>query len=130
MRVVIGVCAAAALVSGALMTLAVGPSSPAEAMIDFSTRDYRSVHEVQRAFARSGVRLHESSRFGGFVTLTNANGPLTADKLTVVVAPRRGNGSWGPKLARYDVRFDNLLVTYDHDDALLERVERAVGSLH
>jgi hypothetical protein len=101
-------------------------------MIDFSKQDHVSLEAVRKAFAAEGIRLRVSSRFDGYVTLSNRSpgAPLPADALQVVVAPRTGKGSWGPKLEPYDERFGNVLVTDgDADDQLLTRVETAVAAL-
>jgi hypothetical protein len=56
--------------------------------------------------------------------------PCRAAVLQVMVGPKTGRGSWGPKLEPYDERFDNVLVTYGgHDEALLRQVEAAVSDL-
>jgi hypothetical protein len=102
----------------------------ASEMIDFSKRRYYSPGTVRRAFAAEGVRLEVASRFSGMLTLSDAPRPLTADTLQIVIAPRNGSGSWGPKLEPYDERFGNVLVTYGGTDAkLLLRVEAAVAAL-
>jgi len=47
-----------------------------------------------------------------------------------MIAPHNGNGSWGPKLEPYDVRFGNVFVTYGgKDKRLLERVKAAVSDI-
>jgi hypothetical protein len=48
----------------------------------------------------------------------------------VHVAPRQSRASWGPEIQPYDVRFDNVLVTYgENDEDLLRRVRAAVEDL-
>jgi hypothetical protein len=99
-------------------------------MIDFSGRIYHSPDAVEAAFAAHGVQLHIVSRFSGMITLSNESAPLQADALQVIVAPRSGRGSWGPRLEPYDERFDNLLVSYGgKDERLLASVESAVSDL-
>lgn len=50
--------------------------------------------------------------------------------LNVVVGPRTGTGSYGPRLEPFDERFGNVLVTYGgKDERLLERIENAVDAL-
>jgi hypothetical protein len=101
-------------------------------MIDFSKQDYFSPDAVREAFAAQAIRLRISSRFNGMVTFSNRppGTALPADALQVIVAPRTGTGSWGPKLEPYDERFVNILVTYGGtDEYLLARVEDAVAAL-
>ena len=99
-------------------------------MIDFSKQRYYSPRAVRGAFARNGVRLRAASRFGGMLILSDDPRPLDAGALHVVVGPRSGTGSWGPRLEPYDERFGNVLVTYGgRDDELLGRVEAAVTGL-
>ena len=48
----------------------------------------------------------------------------------MMVGPRTGRGSWGPKLESYDERFGNVFVSYGgHDEGLLGRVKAAVAAL-
>jgi uncharacterized membrane protein len=97
-------------------------------MIDFSRRNYLSPDTVRRAFAQQGIRLKSSSAFE--FTLLNIPRAVQADDLQVVVGPRAGTGSFGPKLESYDNRFENVMVTYGgHDDQLLREVKAAVSSL-
>jgi hypothetical protein len=99
-------------------------------MIDFSKREYQSPSSVRSAFLAHGVDLRYRTSMAGFQQLSNAPKPWDASALLVALAPRRGKGSWGPELAPYDVRFDNVLVTYGgQDDDLLRRVNAAVGDL-
>jgi hypothetical protein len=105
-------------------------SADGSEMVDFSKRTYRSLETVQSAFAAEGIQVRVVGRFNGFITLSNGSAPVQADALQVVVAPKSGNGSWGPRLEPYDERFDNLLVTYGgKDERLLARVKSAVSAL-
>jgi hypothetical protein len=98
-------------------------------MIDFSTVRYYSPDVVRNAFAEQGIELRVSSRFYGITTLSRVAVP-DADALQVMVAPRTGRASWGPKLEPYDERFGNVAVMYGHDDAeLLTNIKSAVSSL-
>lgn len=98
-------------------------------MIDFSSREYLSPDSVRRSFLAHGIDLRYRTQFFGFEGLSNVR-TWTASDLQVQVAPRRGRGSWGPKLERYDERFDNVLVTYGgNDEDLLRRVKAAVADL-
>jgi hypothetical protein len=99
-------------------------------MIDFSKVEHYSPATVRKAFKMAGVRLHVSSRFSGMVMMSNASVPVQADALQVVVGPRKGKGSFGPKLEAYDERFGNVMVTYGGaNNGLLRRIESAVSSL-
>ena len=98
-------------------------------MIDFSKQRYYSPALVRRTFAAKGVQLRLTTRFSG-ITMFNTVPVPRADALHVLVAPRTGTGSWGPKLEPYDERFGNVMVTYGgRDVALLDRVKTAVASL-
>jgi hypothetical protein len=98
-------------------------------MIDFSKQNYVSPGTVRVAFAKQGIRLKTSSAFE--FTLLHLPRAVQADDLQVVVGPRTGTGSFGPKLESYDNRFDNVMVTYGgHDEQLLQKVKAAVASLH
>jgi hypothetical protein len=97
-------------------------------MIDFSKQDYVSPKTVRVAFAKRGIRLLTSSAFA--LTVFNNRREAQADDLQVVVGPRTGTGSFGPKLESYDIRFENVLVTYGgHDERLLQQVKAAVSDL-
>jgi hypothetical protein len=97
-------------------------------MIDFSEQNYLSPDTVRRAFAKHGIRLKSSPAFE--FTLLNIPRAAQADDLQVVVGPRTGTGSFGPKLESYDNRFENVMVTYGgHDEQLLREVKAAVSSL-
>jgi hypothetical protein len=99
-------------------------------MTDFSKVQHYSPAEVRRAFDAAGLRLHVSSRFSGMVMLSNAPLPVDAAALQVVLGPRKGKGSFGPKLEAYDERFGNVMVTYGgKDERLRQRIESAVSSL-
>jgi hypothetical protein len=98
-------------------------------MVDFSSREYHSPDSVRRSFLAHGIDLRYRTQFSDFQSLSNVR-TWTASDLQVQVAPRRGRGSWGPKLERYDERFDNVLVTYGGtDEHLLRRVRAAVADL-
>src|SRR5438067_255902 len=97
-------------------------------MIDFSNQRYYSPDAVRRVFAQHGVRLPHKVVFT--ITLFSQTARDQADDLQVLVAPRTGKGSWGPKLEPYDERFGNVAVTYGgRDEQLLERVKDAVSAL-
>jgi hypothetical protein len=97
-------------------------------MINFSEQNYLSPDTVRRAFAKHGIRLKSSPAFE--FTLLNVPRAVQADDLQVVVGPRTGTGSFGPKLASYDNRFENVMVTYGgRDELLLREVKAAVSSL-
>jgi hypothetical protein len=100
-------------------------------MIDFSSRRYISPATVRRAFAANGIPLVAGDAPGkGTAWLSSEPAPWTADALQIMVGPRTGRGSWGPKLEPYDERFDNVLVTYGgHDEVLLRRAKAAVATL-
>ena len=98
-------------------------------MVDFSTVGYTSPARARAAFVAEGIRLPYASRFSGMTTLSRVRLPQ-ASALQVVVGPRTGIGSFGPRLEPYDERFDNVLVTYGgRDEKLLARVEAAVARL-
>jgi hypothetical protein len=100
-------------------------------MIDFSTQDYYSPAEVRQAFSAHGIKLRGvTGPAPGFLLLSNAPAPWTADVLQVVIAPHNGKGSFGPKLEPYDERFGNVMVTYGRkDERMLDRVKAAVSAL-
>jgi hypothetical protein len=98
-------------------------------MIDFSKVEHHSPGTVRVAFAQRGVRLSVVSHFNGMTILSN-DAALSADALQVIVAPRTGSASWGPRLEAYDKRFDNVLVTYGgEDEHLIAELDAAVSSL-
>jgi hypothetical protein len=98
-------------------------------MIDFATRHYYSPAVVRQAFAAHGIRLRYSGR-ARMVTWLSNTPSFEAHDLSVLVAPRAGEGSWGPKLEPYDERFGNVLVTYGGSDQhLLRQIKGAVGAL-
>jgi hypothetical protein len=97
-------------------------------MIDFSKQSYVAPNTVRIAFAKHGIRLLSSSAFE--FTVLNLPRAVQADDLQVVVGPRNGTGSFGPKLESYDNRFRNVMVTYGgHDEQLLREIKAAVASL-
>jgi hypothetical protein len=98
-------------------------------MIDFSKQHYYSPQAVRQTFTQQGIVLRKSNGASGF-TVFSTTRQLKADDLQVLVAPRNGKGSWGPKLEPYDERFGNVAVMYGgHDARLLERVKSGVASL-
>jgi hypothetical protein len=97
-------------------------------MIDFLKQHYISPDAVRAAFAKQGIRLRSWPAFE-FRVLTTRKA-AQADDLQVLVGPRNGTGSFGPKLESYDDRFENVMVTYGgHDERLLQAVKAAVVSL-
>ncbi len=99
------------------------------AMVDFSQVRHYSPDAVRSAFAGQGIRLRLNSRFFGITMLSRVAVP-DSDALQVMVGPKSGQASWGPKLEPYDERFGNVLVTYGgRDEQLLDRVETAVSAL-
>ena len=66
-------------------------------MIDFSQVRHYSPDAVRSAFVAEGIRLQQSSRFFGITTFSRVAVP-DADALQVLVGPRTGTASWGPKL--------------------------------
>ena len=127
------VVAAALVATGAVFMFARPQYHPPNEskMIDFSKVDYRSPGAVRSAFADHGITLHAGAAPGkGWVWFGGRPAPFPADSLQVIVAARRGKGSWGPKLEPYDARFGNVFVSYgEHDPALLARVKSAVSDL-
>jgi hypothetical protein len=122
------------VVGATLATFAVFTFGPAyhpryeSKMIDFSKQNYLSPDTVTTAFAKQGIRLVTSSVFK--LTLLNMPRAVQADDLQVVVGPRTGTGSFGPKLESYDSRFENVMVTYGgHDEQLLQDIKAAASSL-
>ena len=99
-------------------------------MVDFSRQHYYSPAVVRRAFAAQGIRLRHPTRVGSSILWLSTTDPPSTHGLSVMVGPRTGHGSWGPKLEAYDERFGNLLVTYGgSDEHRLERIKAAVASL-
>jgi hypothetical protein len=126
------VLAAVAATAGVLVFARPEYHPPYESkMIDFSKERYVSPATVRQAFAAHGIRLVVGDAPGkGTAWLCNERVPCMADALQVMVGPRTGRGSWGPKLEPYDERFGNVFVTYGgHDEALLKRVQSAVSQL-
>lgn len=96
--------------------------------IDFSAVRHYSPAVVRGAFADQGIQLRESTAFE--ITVLSQGRNPRADDLQVMVAPRTGTGSWGPKLEPYDERFGNVAVTYGGgDEQLLAEVKAAVSTL-
>jgi hypothetical protein len=99
-------------------------------MIDFGKVRYYSPRSVRAAFADHGIVLHRGTAPAGMTWFNSGRRPFTAEALQVVVGPRRGRGSWGPKLEAYDERFGNVFVSYGGSDGRLrERIEGAVDDL-
>jgi hypothetical protein len=97
--------------------------------IDFSTVRHYSPDAVRNAFAGQGIQLRVNSHFYG-ITLFSRVAVPDADALQVMVGPRAGKASWGPKLEPYDERFGNVYVSYGGDDTqLLAGVKTAVSTL-
>jgi hypothetical protein len=97
-------------------------------MIDFSKQHYYSPKLVRHAFEEQGIHLRTTKVFGDTILSTNRR--LRADDLQIMIGPRTGTGSWGPKLEPYDTRFGNVFVTYGgSNDSLLKRVKIAVSAL-
>lgn len=97
--------------------------------IDFSQVRHYSPDVVRSAFANEGIQLRVSSRFYGITMFSRVAVP-DADALQVMVGPRTGKASWGPKLEPYDERFGNVAVTYGgRDERLLAGVKTAVSTL-
>ena len=123
------VVAAAAATAGVFVVATPEHPRDESEMIDFSERDYYSTERVRAAFTAHGIELHATAGPNGF-TIFNRRGEVQADALQVLVAPRHGRGSWGPKLEHYAVRFGNVLVTFgERDDELLGRIKAAVEEL-
>lgn len=101
-------------------------------MIDFSDVHYYSPATVRRAFAAEGIALRYSADGPGMGSawLSNEPKPWQASALQVVIGPRKGKGSFGPKLVSYDERFGNVMVTYGGtDETLRGRIDDAVAAL-
>src|ERR671922_2196624 len=82
--------------------------------IDFSEQTYYAPGLVNRTFAEQGIELHRSKAFS--ITVLSETTHQYADELQVLIGPRTGKASWGPKLEPYDERFGNVLVTYGGPD--------------
>jgi hypothetical protein len=98
--------------------------------IDFSQQHYYSPRIVRLAFSARGVKLYAGDSPGvGIATLSTDPG-FHADAAQVIVGPRTGTGSFGPKLEPFDERFGNVMVTYGgHDERLLGQLKAAVNDL-
>ncbi len=101
-------------------------------MIELAERAFVAPTAVRSAFAAEGVRLPYRSRFARLTMFSSVpparQGQL--GKVIVVVGPRTGRISFGPEVASYDERFENVLVTYDGtDDAVVDRLDAAVEAL-
>jgi hypothetical protein len=98
-------------------------------MLDFSKLHYYNPASVRHAFAANHVDLRSAAHAGDLVFSDHAK-PWPADALQVAVGPRKGRGSFGPKLEPYDERFGNVMVTYGgHNEQLLRRIENAVAAI-
>ena len=99
-------------------------------MIDFSKQHYYSPSTVRRAFAARGVELYTGDSPAVGMATFSSDPAFRAASLQVILGPRNGTGSFGPKLEAYDERFGNVMVTYGgHDDRLLDRVKATVDDL-
>ena len=100
-------------------------------MIDFSKQYYYSPSIVRRAFLARHVELYAGEKPDVGMATFSSDPMFRAASVQVLVGPRTGTGSFGPKLESYDERFGNVMVTYGgHDERLLDRVKAAVGDLH
>ena len=100
-------------------------------MIDFSKQHYYSPSTVRWAFATHGVELYSGDTPAVGMRTYRSDPAFRAASVQVMVGPRTGTGSFGPKLESYDERFGNVMVTYGgHDVRLLDRVKTAVDDLH
>ena len=126
----VAAAAALVLVVGDYLVLRAEKPPNDVAMIDFSKQRYYSPQNVARVFAKHGIGLRRASTFGGFVVFSTARRPLHAHGLQVIVGPRTGTHSFGPKLQPYDARFGNVLVSYGGiDERLLANAQAAVATL-
>ena len=99
--------------------------------IDFSKLHHYDASAVRGAFAAHGVTLYTGDRPAPGMATFSSDPAFHAAAVQVIVGPRTGTGSFGPKLESYDQRFGNVMVTYGgHDERLLDRVKAAVGDLH
>ena len=100
-------------------------------MIDFSKLHHYDASAVRGAFAAHGVTLYAGDRPVPGMATFSSDRMFRAAAVQVLVGPRTGTGSFGPKLESYDERFGNVMVAYGgNDERLLDRVKAAVGDLH
>jgi hypothetical protein len=100
--------------------------------IDLAQQDTITPAAVRTAFAAEGVRLRYSHDWEYGVVLSNVPPAEQGQKgkVQVTVGGRTGTVDYGPRIAPYDERFENILVAYDGTDAsTLERVKAAVITL-
>jgi len=99
-------------------------------MIDFSKLHHYDRGAVRAAFAARGIDLYAGDNPAVGMSTFSSDPAFRADAVQVVVGPRPGTGSFGPKLESYDERFGNVMVTYGgQDERLLDRVKAAVDDL-
>jgi hypothetical protein len=99
-------------------------------MIDFSKQHHYDRGAVRAAFAAHGIKLYAGDKPAVGMATFSGDPAFHADAVQVMVGPRTGTGSFGPKLERYDERFGNVMVTYGgQDERLLDRVKAAVDEL-
>jgi hypothetical protein len=126
--IVLAICAAAVGTVG-VFTFAKPDYRAGYEREPISSREYHSPESVRRAFQAHGVDLRHRTNFSGVRGMSDDR-TWQATDLQVHVAPREGRVDWGLKLQPYDVRFDNVLVTYgENDQELLRRVQAAVADL-
>jgi hypothetical protein len=127
------VLAALACVTGIfLFARPVVPQKYEENLINLADQDTVTPSAVRTAFASEGIRLRYSYDWAFGVVLSNVPPAQQGvrKKVNVTVGGRKGKVDYGPQVTAYDERFENVLVTYDGDDAeTLARVEAAVHKL-
>jgi hypothetical protein len=100
--------------------------------INLAEQDTISPAAVRAAFAAEGVQLRYGYDWEGGVVLSNVPPDEQGGReaVQVTVGGRTGMVDYGPQVAPYDQRFENVLVIYDGTNpAVLNRVEAAVGTL-
>jgi hypothetical protein len=103
-----------------------------EHMINLAEQETVSPTAVRAAFAAEGIRLRYSYDWPFGVALSDVRPSEQGRRkhIQVTVGGRTGRVDYGPELAPYDTRFENVLVTYNgSDEAMLDRVEAAVSTL-
>ena len=99
-------------------------------MIDFSKQYHYSPSIVRRAFLARSVKLYAGDSPDVGMATFSSDPTFHAAALQVMVGPRTGTGSFGPKLESYDERFGNVMVTYGgHDEQVIGRIKAAVNDL-
>jgi hypothetical protein len=99
-------------------------------MMDFSKQYYYDAGTVRRAFTARHIELYAGEKPAVGTATFSSDPAFHADAVQVIVGPRTGTGSFGPKLESYDERFGNVMVTYGgHDEHVLGRVKAAVNDL-